>query len=374
MTGIKTVRRAARFAALLLAGVLLALGAALPAQAVAETRGYRGFSDVAGSEWFVKDGSLDYAVGHGLITGFDDGTFGPGKALTRGEVVTVLWRMAGSPSVKSGTFDDVDYNAFFGVPVSWARLTGVATGYEGTNRFGPTDPITREQLAVMLANYASKMGLLSTSTTCAALDRMADASSVSSWARLSVGWAVDKGIISGDLSTGTPLVNPRGISLRAELAKMATALHRNVMGGKGPAVENAGVWHYEDYYMEIDLPISWRGVVQGYAYGHVLGNFHTDFYNVQGPSQLFVLRVDGMHGDNKYLNATPWGRNWGSEAWDTGHGRGSGFTPSELNTMLLLVTGGRCDYASIQSASSSEQAGQIAQAAADQVVLLAHVK
>lgn len=355
---------------------LMALGVAAamlvaPCMARAD---YAGFPDVTGEEWFVSEGWVDYVSDHGLMSGKSDGTFAGAEKLTRGEVVTVLYRMAGRPSATAGYFTDVDYTAFYGAPVHWARLTGVVGGYDGTNAFGPADDVTREQLAVMLANYASKMGLVDTSVSGDPLAEFSDGGSVSTWARDAVTWAIDEGIISGDLSQGTPCVNPQGTASRAELAKMITVLHRDIMGGRGPVVENAGVWHFEDGYVAIDFPIAWKGVANGSSMGHVLGNFHTDFY-MSGHYDMMLFRVDGMHGQNAYVSVSPSSGWWGAYAWQMARGQYTGaYTRTELDCALGLVTGGALGIDDLVGATSEEEANDMVRECSSRVSFLVHVK
>lgn len=364
---------AARLAALATSLVVaVTLGAVGRARAV-ELMAYDGFSDVGGDEWFVQSGDLDYAVDHGLVSGLDDGRFNPGGQLTRGEAVTVLYRMAGRPSATAGFFSDVNYSAFYGFPIHWARLTGVASGYAGTNAFGPDNPVTREQLAVMLRNYAQRMNRVDTSSDGASLSAMPDAASVSPWARGAVAWALDEGIISGDLSSGTALVNPQGTATRAELTKMVAVLHRDVLLGRGPSVENAGVWRYEDGYVTVDFPISWKGVAQGTPFGHVLGNFHTDFY-LAGHYNGFLFRVDGMRGSDAYLSIGPNYGNWGTLAWEYAHGRAGEYTRSELDAALGLVTGGELGFEDVAYLGSADQAEEAVAAYGSDILYLAHVR
>ena len=115
---------------------------------------YRGFVDVPADSWYVESGVFDYALDHGLMRGYGDGSnrFGPDDSIIRAMAVTVLWRMAGEPACEAADFDDADYSEdlWYKDAVRWARASEVVKGYEGTNCFGPNDPVTREQLAVMV--------------------------------------------------------------------------------------------------------------------------------------------------------------------------------------------------------------------------------
>ncbi len=231
----------ARLALVAPLAVLLALVQALvsvPVAAYGEGRqgdirlqAYGGFADVSPGDWYVTSGMLDYVVDNGLISGYDDGRFGPWDNISRGQVATILHRITGSPSADAATFDDVDYSQYYGEAIDWARASGVISGYSGTNDFGPDNPVTREEFATMLSNYADRVGGVDVSSDCAALDGIPGAESVSSWARESMGWAVDRGILSGVVQAdGTSRVEPQGRTQRSQAAKMVTVLHRDVLG------------------------------------------------------------------------------------------------------------------------------------------------
>ena len=193
------------------------------------------FSDASYDDWYVESGSLDYAYAHGLISGYSGtdlvGAYDPIK---RQDVAVILWRMAGEPEVASGdSFEDVDYGDYYGPAVRWARATGVINGYQDADgayrNFGPSDLVTREQLAAMIANYAEKVGGMSVASNCAKLDALPDAGDVSDWARASVGWCMANDIMNGVNVEGTAYAQPAGNAWRASMASMAAALHRDVL-------------------------------------------------------------------------------------------------------------------------------------------------
>ena len=129
----------------------------------------------------------------GIMTGMDDTHFGPSVSLSRAHFVTILYRMAGSPEVTSEvTFPDVEEGQFYTDAVAWAVEAGVVTGYDEGN-FGPADEITREQIATMLYRYSGNAGIAAQTTV---LD-FPDAMEISPFAREAMIWAVSNNIMSG---------------------------------------------------------------------------------------------------------------------------------------------------------------------------------
>lgn len=222
-----------------LSRALLALGAAAllalclqPTKAYADDGTY-GFPDVSAGDWYANDEVLGYALEHGLVRGYDNGCFGPYDDVLRGQVAVVLHRMSGEPAADAPAFEDVDYSDYYGNAIAWARSTGVINGYKDADgeyrTFRPDAPVTREELAAMLANYAGRIGNVVLDADHSKLGAMPDAASVSDWARASVAWAMDAGLMSGDMTSGTALVNPQGGAWRSAMAKMAGVLHRDVL-------------------------------------------------------------------------------------------------------------------------------------------------
>ena len=204
---------------------------------------YRGFVDVPADSWYVESGVFDYALDHGLMKGYSDGSnrFGPDDSITRAMAVTVLWRMAGEPACEAADFDDADYSedSWYKDAVRWARASEVVKGYEGTNFFGPNDPVTREQLAVMVARFASTISHIDTLSTGAALAAKPDASSVSDWAYDAVAWSVDQGILGG-----ASIIDPQGTATRCQGCKMLSIAHK-IIGNQGASHGEARV-HFID--------------------------------------------------------------------------------------------------------------------------------
>ena len=195
------------------------------------------FQDVDPNDWYIANdygANFIYTLNAGLMSGYSDRpAFGPYDSVTRGQVATILWRMAGEPDRSAPAFDDVDYGRYYGRAIAWARATGVVSGYTGSNDFGPEAPVSREQLCVMLSNYASKIVGMDTSSAMAKASAMPDWARVSAWAREAVGWALDEGIMSGVQVSGSRReLQPQGSAVRCQMATMVAVFHRDVLSGK----------------------------------------------------------------------------------------------------------------------------------------------
>lgn len=175
------------------------------------SRGTLPFTDVKRTDWFYDAVSFTYNMG--IMDGVETNKFSPSTTITRGMVVTMLWRMAGEPYASGTYFDDVSYGRYYTTAVAWSARNNIIEG-SGANTFGVNDPITREQLAVILYRYAKYMNY---STTTSSLYGYDDANKVSSWAKDAMGWAVRNGVIGG--VTNTTLC-PNNTATRAEVAQM----------------------------------------------------------------------------------------------------------------------------------------------------------
>ncbi len=195
-------------------------------------QGYYGFSDIHEGEWYTQGGLFEYAVDHGLMSGYTDSDlFGTYDPITRGQVAVILHRMAGEPTVAADPFDDVDEDAYYAPAIAWARATGVINGYRDENgaytTFGPDEPVTREQLAVMLCNYASRIAGLDVSSGLDEAASIPGWENVSEWARPAMGWIVDRGIMSGKtMEDGSRNLDPQGSAWRVSMATMVATFHQ----------------------------------------------------------------------------------------------------------------------------------------------------
>ena len=171
------------------------------------------FTDVNKSDWYYN--AIEYTYQNGIISGATDTEFRPSAKITRGMIVTILWRMEGSPKV-TGVEDFTDVTGqYYYDAVRWAAKNGVVNGY-GDGRFGPNANITREQLATILCNYA-KYKKKNTNVTVD-ISKYKDWNKVSSYARASMQWAIKTGVVTGK-ENGTK-VDPQGTATRGEAACM----------------------------------------------------------------------------------------------------------------------------------------------------------
>lgn len=168
------------------------------------------FEDVADSDWYCS--SVKYAYGNGLMNGVSNTSFAPRDTVSRAMTVTVLYRMAGSPSVSGKTgFTDLDAE-WYTDAVIWAANAGIVNGVSDTV-FNPDGAVTREQLSAMLYRYALHQSYDVSGS--ADLSGFADSSVISSYAAEAMAWANAEGLITGE---SADKLNPSGESTRAVLA------------------------------------------------------------------------------------------------------------------------------------------------------------
>ena len=168
------------------------------------------FTDVRTNDWFA--GAVEYVVNNGLFSGVSETSFAPNDAVTRGMLVTVLWRAAGEPSASASAFADVPADAWYAKAVAWANVNGIVQGYDAST-FAPDDRITREQLAAIFQRYAGFKGMETSGR--GDLSQFGDTGALSNWAQEGVSWAVGAGLISGK---GDGVLDPQGATTRAEAA------------------------------------------------------------------------------------------------------------------------------------------------------------
>jgi hypothetical protein len=170
------------------------------------------FSDMNESDWFYEDVMSLYQKG--LMNGSEPGSFHPGGSMTRGMIVTVLLRLDGDTGSYPNSFTDVKSGAWYENAAAWANTNGITSG-TGNGSFAPNRTLTREQLAVMLYNYAKFKGLDVSVGEDTNILSYADALTISDYAYPALQWACGAGIIQGD-SKGN--LNPKAPASRAEVA------------------------------------------------------------------------------------------------------------------------------------------------------------
>ena len=180
------------------------------------------FTDVSEKDWFYNDAMFVYK--NGLMLGTSKTLFSPHGTVTRGMMATILWRMEGSLAPKDeNSFTDVEAGMWYADAITWTTANGIFAGYS-KDKFGPDDPVTREQLTAIFYRYADYKGYKLTVT--GNLDKFEDADKITDYAKTVMQWAVGNGLIKGKAET---LLDPQGTATRAEIAAM---LHRFVEKAK----------------------------------------------------------------------------------------------------------------------------------------------
>lgn len=176
------------------------------------------FTDVTENDWFYSD--VLYVYANGLMNGTSTTTFSPTLQTTRGMIVTILYRLSGSPQT-TGTcpFPDVPAGSYYENAIIWAHQNGIVTGYDN-GCFGPDDNITREQLATILYRYAQYTGLDVSVGEDTNILSYSDAQKISEYAIPAMQWACGTGLIQG---TTDSTLSPAGLATRAQAAAI---LHR----------------------------------------------------------------------------------------------------------------------------------------------------
>ncbi len=180
------------------------------------------FSDAVPTAWY-HDG-VHFCLEEGLMIGTSATTFAPEMDTSRAMIAVVLWRQAGSPAVNYALpYDDVAEGVWYTEGVRWATSAGVALGY-GNGKFGPNDPITREQLAAMLYRYEQTLNSGLTGDRTSLMD-FNDMDKISDWAYEAMCWMTTNGIIEGK---GNKTLDPQGLSTRAEVAAVLMRYCENI--------------------------------------------------------------------------------------------------------------------------------------------------
>ncbi|MBR4194376.1 MAG: S-layer homology domain-containing protein [Oscillospiraceae bacterium] len=216
-----------RILALLLA--LTLCFSVLPAASAANNK--TPFDDVPDGKWYTA--AVNYVYANGLMSGTSSTTFGPLNQLQRGQLVTILHQLAGSPEVTgSSHFTDVPAGKYYTKAVIWAVDNGIASG-KTDKLFKPKDKVTRQELAVFLFKYAELFGY--DTSARANLVTFPDYKDASSWAVNSLSWAVAEGMLSGVSENGVTYLRPKKPTTRAQVASVIMAFfstHSPKVGGE----------------------------------------------------------------------------------------------------------------------------------------------
>lgn len=252
MESLQTIRKAAPSLRAICCAALLALllglaSALCPKQAAAAASD---FYDTPSGEWYVQEGWIDYVTNNGIMSGYASegvptGVFGPEDQITRGQVVTVLFRIANpgdrttvDPDQFAPTsgFLDGNYPDYFNSAIQWASSLGIVTGYTtgpDAGCFRPNYPVTRAELATMVCRFAGVMGIDVSSYDTSAFYAAVDTSDVMPFAVETMMWCADRGLINGNKhgENGPLTLEPQRGATRAQAAKVFTVLLRDVLSG-----------------------------------------------------------------------------------------------------------------------------------------------
>lgn len=179
------------------------------------------FQDVPDDAWYA---SYVYdIVDKGIMAGISSTEFQPDGQMTRAQAAQILYTMAGSPAVNTATrFNDVFPGQWHYNPITWCTSSGVMAGYSSGD-FLPDAAITRQQMVSVLYKYTTKI-LKDPASERDGLESFADRDSISSYARTSMQWAVARGIISGTRENGQLTIQPQGVVSRAQMAIMLSSM------------------------------------------------------------------------------------------------------------------------------------------------------
>ena len=183
------------------------------------------FIDVDVSDWFASYVTDMYE--RGLMNGTSATTFSPAVTTSRGMMVTILHNLEGRPATEGTYFSDVALNQYYTNAASWAAENGIVSGY-GNGQFGPNDPITREQMVMILMRYSAYKGI--DTSRRADLSQFTDSAQISAEATEAMSWAYAEGLINGK---GNGILDPQGQSTRAEVAAIVSRFCQKFVNGEG---------------------------------------------------------------------------------------------------------------------------------------------
>lgn len=184
------------------------------------------FTDVKDNAWYKA--SVQYVVDNNIMSGENNSQFLPDKAINRAQVVSILYKLAGSPQVATlANYQDVASDAWYAIPASWANQMNIV-GNTGT--FSPANPVTHEELAAMLYNFAESLDYdFPKAQNPSGLLPYKDSWYVAAYAVKSVQWVCQVGLINGDSQLN---FKPKEVVTRGEAADIFMRLHKAMAGEK----------------------------------------------------------------------------------------------------------------------------------------------
>ncbi|MGI5979044.1 MAG: S-layer homology domain-containing protein [Oscillospiraceae bacterium] len=262
--------------------LLLLVSAGAPAYAADHTPT---FTDVIDSDWYAAD--VGYVYNEGLMKGSTALLFSPDDAATRGMIVSILYRLEGSPAV-SGTmpFSDVALGSYYYDAVKWSALHGIVNGYS-TSSFLPNGELTREQFAAILYRYAAYKG--ADTSARGDLSVFSDAASVNTYAQTAVSWATAAKLLQG--TAGGTVLDPGGKATRAQTAAIlhrfcTGTLHRASSGNNAFVACPSAAYIFgqmKDDFVFSSGAGAWSTYITVSADGSFRGNYHDANAGESGP-------------------------------------------------------------------------------------------
>ena len=183
------------------------------------------FTDVVKGRWYYD--AVKFAYQNNLFGGISATVFSPDGNMTRGMLVTVLWRLDGKPAPKgSNTFNDVAAGKYYTDAVTWAAENEIVNGV-GDSKFNPDGNVTREQMAAILFRYAGKKGC--DTSKHADLSAYPDADRISNFAKDALSWANAESLINGTTQSNKTVLDPQGNATRAQVAIILMRYVQNIV-------------------------------------------------------------------------------------------------------------------------------------------------
>ena len=182
----------------------------LPVYSIAATEDP--FTDVSSSDYYYK--AVNYVYENDLMKGIGNDKFAPNQTVSRGMILTTLYRLEGTPAVVNSMFTDVAADAYYADAIAWSAQNNIVLGY-GNGKFGPEDSVTREQLAAILYRYAQYKDY--DVSDSANLSDYTDINKISAYAVPAMKWANKMGLVKG---TSTTVIAPQDNATRGQIAEI----------------------------------------------------------------------------------------------------------------------------------------------------------